>query len=82
MRSQNQRCEASNDASLQKESFKINEKSVKECKRIALLEVEKKKERRCSWRVGVASCGRKGCLYIWLLAGGENAKQVNVCFQK
>ena len=67
---QDRQCKASNDASLQEEIFKIDGGSVRECKRVALLEVEEEKERRCSWRVGVASCGGRGCLYIWLLVAG------------
>ena len=46
LESQNRRCKALNDASLQKEIFKIDKGSVRECKKVALLEVEEKKERR------------------------------------
>ena len=60
--------------SLQKEIFKIDKGSVKKCKRIALLEVKEKKERRCNWKVGVASCREKGYLYIWLLVAGMLSK--------
>ena len=64
LRSQDQRCKASNNTSLQKESLKIDGESVKECKKVTLLEIKKEKERRCNWKVGVTSCGGRGCLYI------------------